>query len=193
MEFTFKISEAEFLSAWKLRRGSSRASVRRTVLFWVFIFLCLVLLWTVVGKGKRPTGTSSQPTATQSSAVQSTKRVSLTHALLVNTGPFFLLLAVWAFLLVQLGPNTARRMYRKDPAMQGQFTVNITPESISTQNTAGTSSKSGWNVYAFWLEGKDVIVLMFHSGACFILGLAGLSAMQRDELRGILAMALPKK
>lgn len=86
-----------------------------------------------------------------------------------------------------------RRKYRKDPMMQGQFTVEITSESISGRNTAGNSWKNEWNTYASWVEGKSVIVLIYHTGLYFILNLAGLSDAQRGELRGILATALPKK
>jgi hypothetical protein len=71
--------------------------------------------------------------------------------------------------------------------------VNITPELISTQNTAGTSSKTGWNIYDYWHEGKGIILLVYHSGAYFLLSLASLSDAQRDELRAILAAAIPKK
>jgi hypothetical protein len=86
-----------------------------------------------------------------------------------------------------------QRVYRKDPSMQGQYTVSVTPESVATQNTAGTSSKTGWNIYNYWREGKDVILLVFHSGSYFLLSVRELPDAQRDELRGILTAALPKK
>jgi hypothetical protein len=86
-----------------------------------------------------------------------------------------------------------RRRFRKDPLMQGQFTVNITPESISIDNAIGTSSQSKWNAYRAWYEAEGVIVLVSRSWAGFLIGLAGLSEAQRDELRGILTAALPKK
>src|ERR1035438_9832749 len=73
--------------------------------------------------------------------------------------------------------------------MQGQYTVSVTPESVATQNTAGTSSKTGWNIYNYWREGKDVILLVFHSGSYFLLSLRELPDAQRDELRGILTAA----
>lgn len=96
-------------------------------------------------------------------------------------------------MLFGLLPTRMRRLYRKDPSMQGQFTVNIAGDSISMENTVGTSSVAGWNVYEYWREGKDVIILGFHSGTYIILGLTELSEAQRAELRGILAAALPKK
>jgi hypothetical protein len=85
-----------------------------------------------------------------------------------------------------------RRQYRKDPAMQGQFTINITPESISTHNTAGSSSNTGWNIYDYWREGKGMILIVCQSGVAVPISLAGLSEAQQNELRGILAAALPK-
>jgi hypothetical protein len=107
--------------------------------------------------------------------------------------PAILIVGAWFFVVFRLQPMLLRRRYRKDPSMQGQFTVNITQESISTQNTAGSSSRTGWNIYKHWREEKGLILLVFHSGAYFLLSLAGLSEPQRDELRGILAAALPKK
>jgi hypothetical protein len=77
--------------------------------------------------------------------------------------------------------------------MQGEFTVNVSAQSISIRNTAGTSFTSVWNVYERWREGKNLIVLIFRSGAYTTLNIAGLSDFQRDELRGILATVLPKK
>jgi hypothetical protein len=86
-----------------------------------------------------------------------------------------------------------RRRYRKNPTTQGQYSVNITPESISIENNAGSSSKVGWNLCDSWLEGKELLLLKYRSGAFFPMNLAGLSDAQRDELRGILTAALPKK
>ena len=61
------------------------------------------------------------------------------------------------------------------------------------QNTAGISSQSGWDLYEFWRDRKDIIVLVFRSGTYCILGLTGLSEVQRNELQGILSVALQKK
>ena len=77
--------------------------------------------------------------------------------------------------------------------MQGEFAVKITTDSIYTENTAGISSKTGWNIYDSWREGKGLILLVFHSGAYFLISLAALSEVQQNELRGILSSALPKK
>lgn len=82
-------------------------------------------------------------------------------------------------------------MYRKDPAMQGTYSVKITPDLIAMTNTAGISMQAGWNNYESWREAKNLIVLVLHSGAYFPIVLTGLSGGQRSELRGILAAAIP--
>ena len=196
MEFTFKVSEAEYLRAWKLRGGSPIPLVAKIIVgivgFWAFVFLCFVLLWVVVERSTpRPAGTG-KPAATQQPAAAHQSSGTVARTLLETGGPLIVLIADFGFVLGR-APTALRRAYRNDPAMQGQFTVNITPESISTQGTAGPPSKSGRNGYASWRERRGVTVLMHHTGAYFILSLAGLSGAQRSELRGILAAALPKK
>jgi len=202
MEFSYRVSEAEYFQAWKLRQKllMSKYGVTKTILFWVFILICLSLLWAVVqrpahGRGSRTAApaavaSSPQPSANATSRAKEESNPEL-HAL-ENFGPMILLAIVW-LLVLRAGASPLRRLYREDPAMQGQFAVNITPDSITTQNTAGTFSKSGWDVYESWTEGKDLIVLAMRSQAHLILNLAGLSDYQRNELRAILSTALPQK
>ena len=193
MEFTFRVSEAEYLQAWGLRLKPRGSPTVKTVMFWIFILVCLLLLWRVVERSATIRSGSGTPATTQHQVAPHQSSGSTAQSVLLNVGPFIVLAGVWIFLLLRLGPGAVRRVYRKDPLMQGQYTVNITPESISTQNSAGTSTKSTWNVFASWREGKDVIVLIYETGAYFILGLSSLSDVQRNELRGILTTALPGK
>jgi hypothetical protein len=190
MEFSYKISEAEFLSAWKLRNRSSGSPRLKTALFWVFLLLCLILLWSVVRVETPKFPARERPAAPAPTRVGPPRGGSKN---LLGTITPSVLICVCLVLLAKLGPTSVLRLYRNDPAMRGQFTVNITPESISTQNTAGVSTKSGWNIYDSWCEGKGLIVLVYRSRMFFVLNLVGLSEMQRDELRGILAIALPQK
>ena len=80
MEFTFKVSEAEYLRAWKLRGGSPIPLVAKIIVgivgFWAFVFLCFVLLWVVVERSTpRPAGMGSLPP--HSNRLQHTKAVAL--------------------------------------------------------------------------------------------------------------------
>lgn len=184
MEFSYWISESEYASAWKMLKKSSFRLIR--VFAW-FMSFCLIvcvavmLLWGLVYY------TSPRPAIPPPlSSIPANPGAGWVVA-------FLLLIGFWAFLLFGFTPMRIRRMYRKDSSMRGQFTVSITPGSISTSNTAGTSSQGDWSVFKGWHDGKDVIVLLAHSGAYFILSLAGLTEPQRQEVRGILSSALPKK
>jgi hypothetical protein len=193
MEFSFRVSEAEYLMAWKLRGKSTGSRNMTRIVFWAFILVCLVLLWVVVQRKSSSPLRTEEPAATQRPAPALQSSDTTVHALLVNIGPIIVISGFWAFVFTRRGSAAMRRKYRKDPMMQGQFTVEITSESISGRNTAGNSWKNEWNMYASWVESKDLIVLMYFTGAYFVLSIAGLSDAQRSELRGILAAALPKK
>lgn len=152
-------------------------------MFWVFILACLTLLWGVIDRqATAPPVEVSAPTTS-----------SIGHNLLVNVLPFVVMMAIWIFVLFNLGSRRLRKLYRKDPSMQGVFTVEVTPGSFATSSTAGTTSRTGWNIYSHWREAKDLIVLVMHSQAYFVMNLANLSEPERTELRGILSTALPRK
>lgn len=193
MEFSYKISESEFRRAWRLERRASSRSSLKTAAFWILIMFGLLLLYRKMQPGRSLPVISAGQTILQTATVETVSHISSGTATLQRAGPFLVIAGIWILLVGGLVPMRLRHLYRKDPRMQGQFTVNITPDSICTENSAGTVSRCSWNVYNYWCEGKDVIVLMFHSGSYSILSLAGLSELQRGELRGILGAALRKK
>lgn len=189
MEFIYRLSEAEYLSAAKLKiKGSfGLGRIKKVVLFWIFIAICFTLYFAFSQHGQQ------QPPLSDDAAVQAVAPNKSINLILTNLLPIVLAVGIFSWVIFRSVPMQMRRTYRKSPAMQGQFTINLTPESISILNTAGTSSTTGWNIYDYWREGKDLILLFFHSGAFFTISLAGLSEAQRDELRGILTASLPKK
>jgi hypothetical protein len=193
MEFSYKISESEFRRAWHVeRKASSRASLK-TAAFWICIMLGLLLVFKMLQPDRQLPGLSARQPAVHAAMVSPASNVTVEPTTLERVGPFLVIAGIWILLVGGMIPMRLRRLYRKDPRMQGQFTVNITPEFVSTENTAGTTSKCSWNVYDYWCEGKNMIVLTFHSGSYFIMSLAGLSEPQQGELRGILKTALRKK
>ena len=193
MEFSYQISESEFRRAWHIeRKASSRASLK-TAAFWISIMLGLLLLFKMIQPDRQLPGLSARQPAVHAAMDLPVSDIAAEPTALERVGPFLVIAGIWILLIGGMIPMRLRRLYRKDPRMQGQFTVNITPEFVSTENTAGTTSKCSWNVYDYWCEGKNVIVLAFHSGSYFILSLAGLSEPQQGELRGILTASLKKK
>jgi hypothetical protein len=191
MEFSYKIKEAEYRQAWKLRKKSIFSRVQKGIFlfvgFWAFLLICLMLLWGAVQSTTPPSIAAQHPQH------QPVSIVHLLGGLALNVGPFFALFGIWAFVKFRQGPVSWRRSYRNDPLMQGEFAASIMPDFISIRNSVGTSSRSGWSIFEYWREKKDVILLVFRTGEFSILGPTGLSEAQRDELRAILTVALPKR
>jgi hypothetical protein len=187
MEFSYRISEAEYRKVTVLQQmGSTRSTQIKMIVFWLFILVCLMLLWEIV---QRSVPTSPmQPTPPVHSVPSPHTGTTPVIVCLYAIG--FLLVCVWS---VSQSRSRSRNNYRKDPELQGVFTANLTPQSISIKNSAGTSFEGVWSVYESWREKLDLILLKRRNGTSLALNLAGLSEPQRAELRGILAAALPQK
>ena len=193
MEFSFTVSDAEFRRSWRVARKASSRSSARTAVFWISIMTGMMLLFRYVQPGSHQTAVSYHSAVLHPSAAGAANSIVTLSTFSERVGPFLVLAGVWILVVGGLVPLRLHYMYRKDPRMLGQFNVNITRDSITTETSVGTFSKSAWNVYDYWSEEKGVIVLMFHSGAYSIVSLAGLSEARRDELRAILSAALPKR
>ena len=170
MEFTYRISEAEYLSSLKLK--FKRTARVGTVAFFFFGVLIILFCLTLVFRFN--------------------SRHSI-RAIIVILVPCVLYIGFMVYLIFGLLPKRLRLLYRKSPTLQGQFKVNISPESLSIENSAGSSSKTDWKLFDFWFEEQDLLMLKFRSGAHAMMNLAGISDAQKDEVRGILTAALPKK
>lgn len=198
MQITYRVSEADYQRAWKLRvkGGLGRSRTVKTIMFWVFILICLMMLWAVVTKSNERKTESSPDAVEQSTEESSTPQQSsrpVAQNLLTNVGPFVLIGGVWFFMLFQMRPRAMRRQYLNDPTMQGTYSVDITPEALLVENTAGVSSRTAWNLYDYWREANGVFVLVNKSGTYFVISTAELAEPQRDELRTTLASVLQKK
>jgi len=178
MELSFKVSEAQYLRAWKLRNKSRSMPRGKQIALWTFI--AAVVSGVTIGVVYFWQHVAPAPVKPALSGI----------AILGNSLPLIALVGTWVSLAVGFGAMNARRQYRHDPSMQAEFTANLTDESIIFQSTAGVSLKSGWNIYESWCEGKDVAILILCSGTYLILGLSGVTDAQREELRNILNRAL---
>lgn len=193
MEISYKLTEAEFIRGARLERKASSRSSLKTALFWMAIMAGLMILFAVI-RSRNPQAPDTTSAAVFRTAQPSpTTPADKTAAFLQQVGPFLVIAGLWILIVRGLVPLRLRYLYRKDPRMQAHFVVELTRDSISTYNAAGTSSRSAWNVYDGWCESGGIVVLLFHSGAYSIMSLAGLSPLQQDELRAILTAALPRK
>ena len=176
MRFEYTISEDNFLKGVRL---SCRTQGRKAkiILSLVILFLLLITVGPMISRGLQPEA-NDQPQLSSS---------SVWVPIPVITGCFAMALQAGYY-----GPRRLRQLYRKNPAMHGVITVEITPESI-VMESAEFSSRSKWNLYEFWSEQDSLIVLVLLSRVFVILNIADLAEPQREELRAILGSVLSKK
>ena len=186
MEFGYRITEKDYVSACRMAMKSRRAGLGKTIAFWCFIVICLMLLFTVVQKQ------TMMPVSPNPTPAPATEQASTSH-LVENLAPLVGVVAVFLILGFYGLPFALRRQYRKDTNSQGEITIALDPQSISIRSSIGTSFQAGWNAYKDWQEKKGIVLLRFPSGAFQIVNVAGLSDAEREELSGILTAALPQK
>jgi hypothetical protein len=117
VEFTFRISEADYVAAARLREGAMKVGPPRAIVAWVWFLLCLFAIWFAavdagpghpVQAGGGRFNADSRPSPVQApAAIRSIFR------------PAALLLLAWSsapwFLLYSRGSPRLRKAYRKDP------------------------------------------------------------------------------
>lgn len=198
MEFTYSISEEEYVKANKLARKMMRSSIRKTVLFWLFVVVCLTLLFLVVQKdhvASQDPGSSTQTEETvqvQSGAPEVSTSVAA-HNALVNIAPLAAVLGIWAGIFFFWIPYQVRRQYRRDPNYQGVMTVTLNADTVALRSTTGLSWQVGWNSVDRWRERNDFLLLQMKSRGFLFASVRNLSEPEREDLRTILAEALRKK
>jgi hypothetical protein len=198
MEFSYRISEDDYVRGCRMAMKAKRPSVFKTILFWAFIVICLVLLFSVVSKSNHVAPASDSQYVAQDDAQtdvpapQISTRNAFTNVA-AQVGPFVFILAIWGFLFIYWIPNATRRRYRKDTNSHGILTVALDVESFALKSSLGTKYQSGWNVFTGWFEKDGIVLLGFPNGTFQFINVSGLSEAEREDLRGILATALPKK
>lgn len=89
MEFSYRVSEKQYLQAMKLRVSKDYRSRRmKRIGFWVFILVCLIVLWTVVER------TSHAPPVAGYPVPAATETGHSLNDLLVNVGLFVLIVGL---------------------------------------------------------------------------------------------------
>jgi hypothetical protein len=192
MEFSYRITQAEYVRASRFGPARSFASkffrvIMGFILFWVFVLVGLMLLWVVVERSSPPHPAQHQP------AQKLAPPGAVFRAIVVTFGPFILIGGAGVFLPFGLEPMLRRREYRNDARMQGMFNANLAPGSISILDSAGVPLLAGGDAYEWWREAKGLVVLRCRSGRHSIVSLAELPEARRVELRGILVFTIPKR
>jgi hypothetical protein len=193
MEFSYRISEAEYLKVAKVKiKGSPGLSEVFLSLFICALLVVAYLEFHPYAESHEHRAYTQPPSIAQQPTPDSTIPGRLEFRVFHNAFPFIAITGCWILGTFVFLPMHTRRLYKKVPALQGQFTVDVTQESISMQNTSGVSSKAQWNTFDHWREVKGVIMLVAQSGGCFLISLSRLTSGEQDELRGILTASLRK-
>ncbi len=202
MEFTYRISEADYLATVKLRRRSVGRGPLKLFLAWLWILAFLIMLWfTVLLSVCHSAANSNSQVQTASDSDNSVSaapsaKPSVASLLILRAADLLVLawfLYPWLVIFRSNGSARFRKLYRQNPQMQGEITMNISPESFSSHNSVGTKSQAGWNIYDHWIEYENMVLLVRRSGAYAALNIAALTEAERAELRSILSAVLPRQ
>lgn len=178
MEFTTRITEQDYLAAYCLKTKSTFSTI---------IFNSLYSLAALGGTAIIGTFIRTVLHLQDLSAAQNFT------AVLDNIFPFECFAILCALFYKVYIPFDLRKKYRKTVSNRDVIVQKLSKEGISEITSAGSSVSYPWSVCEHWRESKGVFVLILQSGVYFTFPKAGLNAAQQDELRGILATALPKK
>jgi hypothetical protein len=193
MEFSYKLTESEYLSACKIPvkrpgRNWTRISsyVYNAILLltvWGAVVLGMLLeSWDLVGINAADVPHLHTPAAI------------LPASIVPALGYFALVLMAFRLLRPTrwLAARRRREHFRADPQCQAETRVTVTVEGVSFHSATG-SSQSIWSTYSTWAERGGVLLLVTHAGVRKILCISKLTDPQRAELRGLLAAVLPQK
>jgi hypothetical protein len=189
MIFSYKITEADFVAAQKLRSRKTRSSSKpKAFIFWPILFVGIVAVWIVVNQTLRPAPVHHDDPF----VLRGSGPAFFVKAFLISQGPFWAIAGAGMIAGYFMLRTSARKVYGKSGLMQKEFTVEITPNSFTSTSSSGSHSHSIWRDFEFWREAGSLVLLVRSVGTFSILNVAGLSAVQREELRSVLQSALPE-
>jgi len=186
MEFAYKLTEADYVKAARIKAKSLNARPWSKFLSRLYLVLSFVILWLCFSAGRilewlDLTGDKLGNLAVGNLLLSSILPTAILSLLII------LLVRAVAYLPRR---RLRREQYRNSAACQVETRVRVSPQSIAFQSETG-SSESNWKNYATWNTRDGILVLTNHGGVRHILKIAGLD--QHSELMGILADALPQK
>jgi hypothetical protein len=100
--------------------------------------------------------------------------------------------ALWRIFWV---PGRYSRIYRQCPALQSEMRVTITARAFTRDSDFEEPFRTSWDSYRYWREFREVILLVETSNdwEFAAVNTVGLPDWQREELRELLNVLLPKR
>ena len=192
MEFTYKLTEPEYLFASKIATKGLRQPWARLVRY-AYLSVIFLIVWGSVLVGMLLEQQDLVGITAGEIQFMHKAQAVIPASFVPAIGCYCLVLILLRFRFLQWFDRKRRlEDFRTDPGCQAETTATVTPQSIAFRSATG-SSESIWACYSTWAERNGILLLVTHAGVRKILKVAGLSDPQRDELRAILTTALPKK
>lgn len=190
MEFSYKLSESEYLQALKVAVKSRGIALRLLISYAWFAVLFLVIwgaflveVWIVSPEQQTATAPYNQPPSFLFLTIG-----SILPALIYS----MVVLIVVSLTFQWIRRGRGLKYYRTDPACQAETTCTVTPRSVAFHSATG-SAESIWGCYKSWHERNGFLILTTRAGARKIVKISGLAESAKAELRALLTAALPNK
>jgi hypothetical protein len=178
MQFTSKLSEAEYMGAYRLNCKSPYRAIANAIaytvtsLFWIF----LIASW--IFKALHP----SDPFLGQNvSAFQKA----------ILPGAFGFLL--WVLFFRVYTPYDTRRKFRKTRSFQIEVLNEINSEGLMQKTSEGSYGFSRWADFSHWRESEQMFIVVYPTGIFCMIPKSAVTSEQQNEVRNILTAALAKK
>lgn len=178
MEFTYQLTEDDFVAANQLKLKSVHRIITSVVVYSIttFFWIGLTAIWINPWLHPHAPHLGQDASALQSSLL-----------------PGALSLALWILIFRVFSPYFMRRKFRKAQNLRGEFISVLNSEGLAEKSSKGSSTFSPWADFAYWRESKTMIIVVSPTDVFHMLPKSGLSDPQQTELRAILTTALPKK
>jgi hypothetical protein len=192
MEFSYKLSEAEYLLAGRIavkRPGQPWARVLAYgYLLQIFLIVWGSFLAGMVLERSDMVGVTANDIQ-KTHAVREIVPASIVPAIAL----FFVIFLLLRMRLLRYFDRRRRlEHFRTDPGCQAETSVTATRQMIAFRSATG-SSESSWGCYAAWAELNGILILVTCAGVRKILKISGLSESEKEEFRSLLNLVLPKE
>jgi len=166
MQFTYELTEEDFIEAYRAHRERSAFNKWSTkIVFWFVILLGAAgIVVSALARDLRPV-----------------KMVV----------PLVILALVWKLVFTVLPRWNMRRQFRKQPGAQGVKTISFESDGLhfSSENGSGVSA---WKNYVRWAEGKNQVLLYNSPYYYIVVSTSTLAPAQRAELLAMLKEKIGK-
>jgi len=178
MQFTSKLTEDEYMEAYRLNCASPYRTLADSIaytvtsLFWIF----LIASW--IFKSLHPNDLFLG------------QNVSAFQKAILPGALGFLL---WVLFFRVYTPYDTRRKFRKTRSFQFEVLNEINSEGVMQKTGEGSYGFSRWADFSHWRESGRMFIVVYPTGIYCMIPKSAVTSEEQNEVRNILATALPKK